>query len=226
MKLPSSVAIDLRSREDFSRGHLPESMNLASADIKTKKFLSNRALLIYGSGKSDSVLPELCRDLKNLGFRNVGMLAGGYALLAKAGMIPVFDSSNLLRLVELKPAELFSELSSAESLIINVSNQFKVTGLDARQLRFDPPLDEERLSRFLDRVFRTTPKAAVKRIVLVGTNELEPSDVLKVVQSNKIDVPVFVYSGETSAYEQAIRGLNLLWSKKDKGPTARKCGIS
>lgn len=226
MKLPSLVAIDLRNRDDFSRGHLPESMNLQGADIKTKKFLSNRALLIYGSGKSDSFLPELCLELKREGFRNVGVLLGGYALLAKAGLIPAFDASNLLGLVELSPAELFSELSSVESLIINVSDKFKAKGLDARQQRFAPPLDEERLIQFLDRVFRTTPKTTIKRIVLVGTNELETANILKLVLSNKIDLPVFVYSGDAATYEQSIRGLDLLWSKKDKGPAAKKCGIS
>lgn len=227
-RAPSSVVIDIRSPEAYARLHLPGAINIAAEQIKTKSFLSGKTILIYGDGKSDPRLEELCADLKGKGFGNARILSGGilaWARTPEAGAAePAGQEIDIRKLAELSAAELYAELQAADSQIVRVSQRFSDPEIDARALRLDGELTPENLGSLLQKAKRQ--QTPLRRVILVGVNTTRPKVLLEALSSARIGGPVFYYPDDAERYESSVRNLRALWAKKNKGPVASRCGFS
>ena len=79
--------IDLRSEADFKAGHLPQSKNLVPADlskgIERLKLDRQLRVLIIGIGAQNQ---KALKELKAIGFTEVGFLDGGVNAWKSAGL--------------------------------------------------------------------------------------------------------------------------------------------
>jgi hypothetical protein len=203
------------------------AINLPMSEIKTKTYLTNRTLLIYGTGRADPLLDELCSDLKGRGFRNTRIISGGVMALAKANAgLAVSADVDMRSLGTLSALDLFAEVNSNDNMIISVSPSFSNKDVEAKQIRLDAPLTPENLISVVRKGLGRQAKDSIKRLVLVGVNRVDPAALSAVVSSPKIDWPVFFYTLDSASYAGSIKGLNALWAKKAKGPVMQKCGIT
>lgn len=226
-KDPGTVSIDTRGKDDYVRLHPPEAINLPMSEIKTKAYLSSRMLLIYGSGRTDPSLEETCASLKGQGFRNARIVEGGVlSWTKKAGDLLTSQDFDIRALSELSAEELFAEVHSSDAAIVNLSRRFRSADIEPKQIVLEGPLTTENLISALHKRSAGVTKPNVRRVVLVGVQNINPVDLNAVLSSTKIDWPVFYYAGDTARYESSVKTLNALWLKKDKGPSMRKCGIS
>lgn len=226
-KDPGTVSIDTRGKDDYVRLHVPEAINLPMSEIKTKAYLSSRTLLIYGSGRADPSLEETCVSLKGQGFRNAKIVAGGVLAWTKLTRdLLASQDFDIGALSELSAEELFAEVRSSDTVIVNLSRRFRSADIEPRQIVLEGPLTTESLISALHKKAAGVAKSDVRRVVLVGVESVNPVDLNAVLSSAKIEWPVFYYAGDAARYEASVKTLNALWSKKDKGPSMRKCGIS
>lgn len=226
-KSASSVVIDIRPKEAFTRVHLPGALNLSASEIKTKAYFAGKPLLIYGDGKADPRMDELCADLKGRGFRNVKILAGGVLAWAKTEEARQAQPAMDIRgLAELSASDLYAELHAGDSVIVSASSQFATPEIEARRLKMESGVSPEHLSAVLQKGNLKSAKSPVRRVVLIGVGKTDPKEILDTLSSSRIDWPVYYYAGDQQSYEAAMKRMNAQWSKHNKGPVAPKCGFS
>lgn len=80
--------IDLRSEEDFKLGHLPNAKNVTlenlSSSLKTMKIDQKHPIVVIGRGSAHS--QRAAKELKNLGYAEVGVLEGGIGAWQTSGL--------------------------------------------------------------------------------------------------------------------------------------------
>jgi rhodanese-related sulfurtransferase len=84
----NAVVIDVRSADDFAKGHLPSARHLAFGDLQAKvaqlvKNKSNPVLLVCQTGQQSH---KAVRLVKDAGFAEVHALDGGVNAWQQAGM--------------------------------------------------------------------------------------------------------------------------------------------
>lgn len=84
----NAVVIDLRSADDFAKGHLPSARHLEFAELQAKvaqfvKNKSNPVLLVCQTGQQSHKAERLVKDA---GFAEVHVLDGGVNAWQQAGM--------------------------------------------------------------------------------------------------------------------------------------------
>ncbi|HTH62354.1 MAG TPA: rhodanese-like domain-containing protein [Paraburkholderia sp.] len=84
----NAVIIDLRTADDFAKGHLPSARNLPFSELPAKigqfaKNKSNPVLLVCQSGQQSQ---KAQRAVKDAGFAEVHVLNGGINAWQQAGM--------------------------------------------------------------------------------------------------------------------------------------------
>jgi rhodanese-related sulfurtransferase len=84
----NAVVIDLRSADDFAKGHLPSARQLEFAELQAKvgqfvKNKSNPVLLVCQTGQQSH---KALRLVKDAGFAEVHVLDGGVNAWQQAGM--------------------------------------------------------------------------------------------------------------------------------------------
>ncbi|MFC5429499.1 rhodanese-like domain-containing protein [Paraburkholderia sp.] len=84
----NAVVIDLRSADDFAKGHLPSARQIAFGELEAKvgqfvKNKSNPVLLVCQTGQQSH---KALRVVKDAGFAEVHVLDGGVNAWQQAGM--------------------------------------------------------------------------------------------------------------------------------------------
>ena len=80
--------IDLRAEEDFKLGHLPNAKNIAleslGSSLKTIKIDQKYPVVVIGRGPAHS--QKAAKELRNLGYTEVGILDGGIGAWQTSGL--------------------------------------------------------------------------------------------------------------------------------------------
>ncbi|NBV70495.1 MAG: rhodanese-like domain-containing protein [Burkholderiaceae bacterium] len=83
-----ATVIDLRSEEDFKAGHLPNAKNLVleslESGLKTMKLDQKLPVVLIGRGPTHS--QKAAKELRKLGFAEVGVLDGGIGAWQTSGL--------------------------------------------------------------------------------------------------------------------------------------------
>jgi rhodanese-related sulfurtransferase len=82
----SGMVVDLRDRESFLDGHLPGSLNLPLRELRVRRALRARPILLVDQGHAPRRLREICQDFRDLGFTSVEYLAGGVRACVATGV--------------------------------------------------------------------------------------------------------------------------------------------
>jgi len=93
MKQPGVVIIDARSPEEYQAGHLPGAINLPYSELSEESFLVlqkipfDMEIITYCEGIECSIAEDLASFLKESGFENVKVFAGGWEEWTEKGMV-------------------------------------------------------------------------------------------------------------------------------------------
>ncbi len=227
LRSPAAVAIDVRPAATYTASHLPGALNIATDQIKSKSFLAGKPMLVYGSGRSDPRLEELCAEMKaTKGGGGLKILSGGMVAWARAqGSEPAAPASapDIRSLAELSATELIAELQAGDSQLVRVSPKYAHPEIDARSVRVEGHLSPDSLAAALQ---RSKGAKAYRRVVLVGVNDIGRKELQDVLTSSRSGVPVFFYAGDLQQFEASLKQMNALWAKKTRGPVASKCSFS
>lgn len=227
LRSPTTMTIDVRPSEAYGASHLPGALNIATDQIKSKSFLAGKPMLVYGSGKSDPRLEEICAEMKaTKGGSGLKILAGGMVAWARAqgGESAVQGSAPDVRpLAELSATELIAELQAGDSQLVRVSPKYSHPEIDARSVRVEGRLSPDSLAAALQ---RSKAQKNYRRVVLVGVNDVGRKDLQDVLTSSRAGAPVFFYAGDLQQFEASMKQMNALWAKKTRGPVASKCSFS
>ena len=79
MNRESAVVIDIRSQEEFDKGHILNARNIPEAELQShqkdlEKYKSNPIVACCSGGVSS---PKIARSLKAMGFERIYVLRGG-----------------------------------------------------------------------------------------------------------------------------------------------------
>lgn len=77
--------VDVRSPEAYAVAHIPDSLNIARAAVKTKAFLRDTPVVLVDGGWGDPMLEDEWQRLRAAGFAEVRILQGGVAIWRAAG---------------------------------------------------------------------------------------------------------------------------------------------
>ena len=112
--------VDVRSREDFKRLHIPGSLNIPLHAVKTKGYLKTVAVVLIHEGFQYSLLATECRQLTDKGFK-VHILDGGLLAWERSGNKLAGDLFALEKMQMVSPHVLFQEKDYENVLVIDVS---------------------------------------------------------------------------------------------------------
>lgn len=102
----SDEVYDLRSRSEYLEFHIPEARHSNAAELSRILRGSDKAVVVYDSGKFRSDAFLLCSRLRSNGFRNFRVIDGGIAAWAQAHRRP-----ERLTVSRLSDAEVSAALS-------------------------------------------------------------------------------------------------------------------
>jgi len=84
-----TALIDVRSRSEYEKGHIPGAMNVPVSDVKAsdQRLSAFENVVVYGSGWSDYLSRAASKKLAALGYSNVFDFCGGLELWATQGRV-------------------------------------------------------------------------------------------------------------------------------------------
>ena len=83
--MPFAV-VDVRTREEYEKGHIPEAIQMAFDDLKKeakKSFKTDEEIIVYSSTEADA--RKAAEQLKQLGFKDIKVFALGLQGWKEAG---------------------------------------------------------------------------------------------------------------------------------------------
>jgi rhodanese-related sulfurtransferase len=219
LQQPDTVLVDVRAKAAFDTMRINGAINMQAAEIRTKRYLSNKTIVLLGDGKAEQDLYALCGELKSAGFKQAKVLRGGVMAWILDNKAVIGSAPNLPDLVSLSPGELFQESKVADNLVIGVSSGRNLA--DVLPLAGSlPSANVEAVKTFIQK--RKKAKGP-GNIILVADARFDHSQLAALAQAVKPE-PLLVYTGSESEYRQFLRIQNAMWAKQAKGPVRPTCG--
>lgn len=116
----SVLLIDIRRMDQFQKYQIPGSLNLSPFSIKSKRFLTDKRIVLVNEGRNLTQLDGLCTQLKSAGFQDVSVMIGGLHAWHQAGFPITGDRLELSKLSQISPAELISSLHERDWRFIDL----------------------------------------------------------------------------------------------------------
>ncbi len=122
----SFVFVDIRSQYDFSKGHLPDAINIFKADILEKENLKffkslktdNKKAVLYGNDVIEANTPFMI--LQQIGIENIALMEGGY---------PFFKNKDIKTLSEMGELDLGIEVAALDFAKLIKKEKIKATNI-------------------------------------------------------------------------------------------------
>lgn len=171
LKAGRALAIDTRSASQRTASHPSGAIDLGPDELRSKKYLASRMLILIGDGKSQRELISACTKLRREGFRQTRVLQGGFpGWVLQGGMAtgtdPVPPGAPTLSAVELW-AE--SQFESNLVLLIRSASAF-ATELPGATTGI-PDIRLETIKREVDRWRSANKRSFLSSVILVGDAE-------------------------------------------------------
>jgi len=196
----STVLVDVRPAESYQQFRIIDSINIPLRFIKTKKFLASKSVVLVDNGFALSSLLKARRELIELGFSRVYILAGGIIGWFRNGGEIDGDLIAAALSSQVTPMLLYLEADRNDLVAIDVSVPGKVDGLgnklNLRQVPFKPAAVGDFRARIAELITsRSAPGGSILIISDVGEWYDEIAIVLKGLPAN-----VFYLIGGKAAY--------------------------
>ncbi|MFZ2633052.1 MAG: rhodanese-like domain-containing protein [Desulfosalsimonadaceae bacterium] len=114
--------IDVRNQDEYTKIHIPGSMNVPLYSIKTKPFLKKTPIVLVNNGFNYNQLENECKKLKEGGF-NVSILWGGLTAWKDKGMEFEGDLFSVNRLNRISSREVYLEKDYEGFITMSISTE-------------------------------------------------------------------------------------------------------
>lgn len=162
------VFVDVRSQYDFVKSHLPNAINIYSADILDKENfeffeslkVDDKIAILYGESVTEANIPYMI--LKQIGIKNLKLLNSGYGFFEGKKMDDIVGITNInlddevaminfskyisdekIKDEERKKSEEHKFLSNTKKKTVQNNNTVKKTVVPKRKLVIPEPEEEE-----------------------------------------------------------------------------------
>lgn len=213
------VLIDTRPKAEFDKSHIESAVNFTAAELRTKRYLLNKSLILIGDGKTDHDLFEVCGELKDAGFKQSKVLRGGMLSWMADSRSVVGTASHITDFSRLNAGELYRQSKLADNFIVSLSSMHVLA--DVLPTAINAPTDDLETLRGLIRSRKKTKRQ--QNVVLIADERFDMNLLTELIKSARPD-PLLFYSGSETAYRQFLRVQNAMWAKHAKGPNRPSCG--
>jgi rhodanese-related sulfurtransferase len=204
--------VDVRSRQDFERLHIPGSINIPLYAVKTKTYLRSAPVVIVNEGLRYAELENECRRLAERGFK-VSILDGGLpAWKRKVGQL-VGDLFALEDMKTVSPQVFFRAKDYENRLVLDISSQrSEASRLLIPYAKHLPVIDDPDGSMSGLRKLITKNKPFHSIIIFNETGEqYEKAEKMM----NRIGIETYNLQGGIAGYQNYLEGLMLSWKPRD-----------
>lgn len=208
-KINNLLIVDVRSSEEFNRGHIPDSVNLPLYQLKTKNTFKNRPILIVDEGKRYLDNLSMCDTLPLQGFLEVYLLEGGYGAWVRAH-------------IEKDKAEYARTISSNDFIAISEKKAWVVLDFSGRENTFPEHVFQFDIAKFDRRAGLESLKKIQDfnrqnrvdaQVLIVDEGGSVYSEILKYFPKEALDKS-FVLEGGLSAFDDELERKKLIHEKK------------
>lgn len=215
--------IDVRTPEDFTRLHIPGSINIPLHAVKTKFVLKSFLIVLINDGFQYSLLATECLKLRDMGFKAF-ILDGGLYTWNRTGFRLTGDLFALGDMKTLTPRRIFREKDFQNILMIDISPVQKEASIkvmpSSKHLPFPDQPDE--WARKIERIIASHKNQPFFSILIFN----ETGDGYN--RANKIltglDLNIFFLQGGVAGYRRYVKDRMLSWQPLDSRiKTSRKC---
>jgi rhodanese-related sulfurtransferase len=205
--------VDVRSREEFERLHIPGSVNIPLYAVKTKTYLKSAPVVLVNEGFRYTDLQNECRRLMERGFK-VSILDGGLPAWKRKGGKLVGDLFALDDMKAVSPHIFFREKNYENTLVLDISP----TRSDAssRLIPFAkhiPVSDDNDASAAKFKKLITKNKPFQSIIIFNETGE-QYEKAEKIM--SRMGIETFNLQGGVAGYQNYLEGLLLSWKPRDR----------
>ena len=216
---PDTVMIDTRAKAAFDTSHIDGAVNFSSAELRTKRYLADKRVVLLGDGKRDQDLYELCSELKAAGFKQTRVLRGGMLAWLLDNKPVVGVASNFADLSSLNPGELFQESKMADSVLIGLPSMRHLADV----LPMMQSVSADSPAAVKEFIQKRKKARSLQTIIVVADERFDRSEIATLAALAKPE-PLLLYADSEGAYRQFLRVQNAMWAKQAKGPTKPRCG--
>jgi rhodanese-related sulfurtransferase len=209
-----ATIVDIRSKKDFERLHIPGSLNIPLYAVKTKTYLKHTPLVLVNEGINYIPLVSEAQRLAGLDF-DVYILDGGLPAWHRRGGALTGDLLVLEEMKTISPKIFFHEKDDENTIVIDISPTRSDTSMRLVPCAKHLPL--------LDN--NTDAMAAI--VDLVSIKENKPFHSLIVFDEsgvhyetakrilNRLSIEAFSLQGGLLAYQKYLGDLLLSWKSRD-----------
>jgi rhodanese-related sulfurtransferase len=173
--------VDVRSKKDFERLHIPGSINIPPYAVKTKTFLRSAPVVLVNEGFRYAELESECRRLAERGFK-VSILDGGLPAWKRNGGQLVGDLFALEDMKTVSSQVFFRAKDYENTLVLDISSQ-----------------RSEASSRLI-------PYA--EHLPILDSSDRSKSELRKLIKKNKPFQSIVIFNESGEQYEKAEKMMN------------------
>ncbi len=204
--------VDVRSRQDFQRLHIPGSINILLYAVKTKAYLKSASVVLVNEGFRYAELENECRRLAERGFM-VSILDGGLPAWKRNGGQLVGDLFVLDAMKTVSSQVFYRAKDYENTLVLDISSQrSKASSQLIPYAKHLPVLDNSDRSMPGLRKLITKNKP-FQSIVIFNESGEQYEKAEKML--NRLGIDPFYLQGGVAAYQKYLDGLMLSWKPRD-----------
>ena len=204
--------VDVRSKQDFERLHIPGSVNIALYALKTKAYLKSAPVVLVNEGFQYGPLESECRRLTERGFK-VSILDGGLPAWKRKGGKLVGDLFALDDMKTVSPSIFFREKNYENMLVVDISpTRSEASSRLIPYAKHLPVLDvsDASAAKFKKLISKHKPFQSI--IIFNETGEhYEKADKIM----SRMGAEAFYLRGGVAGYQKYLEGLLLSWEPRD-----------
>lgn len=222
MQRPGTVLIDLRTAADYEAYHINGAMQASLADLHSKPYWREKTTLLVGNGKAERELYAECARLKQMGYKDVGVLRGGMPAWLAASQPVLGQAPAPSQLGRLAAAEFWQESQSRDNLVI-LSPEQATLRTDLASAVVLPRLDVEAMRKAVKQ--RTGGnKDTMLAAVIVVAEASTPLQQVEQIRRALQPLPVLIYTDTHKAFTQQMAVQKAIWTAQARGPKQPGCG--
>ena len=215
--------IDVRNPEDFTRLHIPGSINIPLHAVKTKFVLKSFLIVLINDGFQYSLLATECLKLRDMGFKAF-ILDGGLYAWNRAGSQLTGDLFVLEDMKTVTPRRIFREKDFQNILMIDISPVQKETSRKVMPSSKHLPVPTEPgvWARKIERILARHKKQPFFSILVFNETGDGYGKANKILTG--LGLNAFFLQDGAAGYLRYLKDLMLSWQPLDSRiKTSRKC---
>ena len=217
-----ALPVDVRPAGEHEAAHLDGALNLAPAQLGSKAFLRDKAVLLVGNGKAEGELYKACASLKRQGFRHVRVLRGGMPSWLAQGRHAVGRGPFDPRPPTLSAIELWHESQFDANLVVFTPAQAALRDRLAHAVQV-PEASAPAIKAIIERRRKELRGAPLAAIVL-AVDPAVSIDTLGSLRSALAPIPLLVYNADANRFVEDMRKQEAAWLAHARGPKRPACG--